>query len=379
MRFGFFGINFGACAQPATAIAVAKAAEGAGFDSLWTGEHVVLPDPQVPPSPVPPLVPMLDPAVALAALSQHTSRVKLGTGIIILPQRNPLVLAKELASLDVVSGGRLIFGVGVGYLEAEFRALGVPFEDKGARTMDSLRAMQAIWTQAKPAYAGRFTSFSGIDAHPRPVQKPHPPIVFGGHTAPAFRRAVEIAAGWYGFALDVEAAARCSEGLRVAASRHERDPGQAALEISVTPPAGLPDIDTVKRYEDLGVDRLILMPAATRARTCWLSWTLPRTPSSRDSEDAGPRMRPSPDHRSSARGAGTRRVPRRRRPLPCGVFLAVASRAAQAFASSSSTTRASPRGQGPKPASALMWPASSRITRRLPHAAAYSRLRSGDA
>src|SRR5205085_8325208 len=241
MKFGLFGINFGACADPAVAIDVARAAEDAGFDSLWTGEHVVLPDPQVPPSPVPPQTPMLDPVVALAAIAQHTKRVLLGTGIIILPQRNPLVLAKELVTLDIVSGGRLLFGVGVGYLEPEFRALGIPFEDKGARTMDYLRAMQAVWTQPSPAYDGRFVQFSGIDAQPRSVQKPHPPIVFGGHTPAAFARAVEIASGWYGFSQDVEQTAHCMEGLRKAAARRERPSSLGRLEISVTPPAGLPD------------------------------------------------------------------------------------------------------------------------------------------
>jgi probable F420-dependent oxidoreductase len=264
MKFGLFTINFGACADPATAVAVARAAEDAGFESLWTGEHVVLPDPQVPPSPSPPQVPFLDPVVALTALSQHTTRVLLGTGIIILPQRNPLVLAKELASLDVLSGGRLLFGVGVGYLEPEFRALGIPFEDKGARTMDYLRAMQAIWCEEKPAYEGRFVAFSGVDAQPRPVQKPHPPIVFGGHTAPAFRRAVEIAAGWYGFAQDVDATARCIDGLRKAQALQQRPSTLARLEVSITPPPGLPDAATVERYAALGVDRLILLPRATR-------------------------------------------------------------------------------------------------------------------
>jgi probable F420-dependent oxidoreductase len=265
MRFGLFGINFGPCADPATAVAVAKAAEEAGFDSLWTGEHVVLPDPQVPPSPVPASVPFLDPVVALAAVSQHTTKVLLGTGIIILPQRNPLVLAKELTSLDVLSAGRLVFGVGVGYLEPEFRALGIPFEDKGARTMDYLRAMQAVWTQDKPAHEGRFTKFSGIDAQPRPVQKPHPPIVFGGHTPPAFRRAIEIASGWYGFALDVEKTKQCIDGLRAAAAKSGDASAFERLEVSVTPPPGLPDADAVRRYADLGVDRLILLaPAATR-------------------------------------------------------------------------------------------------------------------
>ncbi|HYB98991.1 MAG TPA: LLM class F420-dependent oxidoreductase [Candidatus Limnocylindrales bacterium] len=262
MKYGLFGINFGACADPETAAAVSRAAETAGFESLWTGEHVVLPDPQVPPSPVPAQVPFLDPAVALATVSQHTRRVLLGTGIIILPQRNPLVLAKELASVDVVSGGRLIFGVGIGYLEPEFRALGIPFEDKGARTVDYLRAMQAVWTMDQPSYEGRFASFSGINAYPRPVQRPHPPIVFGGHTPAAFRRAVELAQGWYGFAMDVEAARKAIEGISVEERRRERDRGLSRLEISITPPAGLPDPATARAYADLGVDRLILLPAA---------------------------------------------------------------------------------------------------------------------
>jgi len=262
MRFGLFGINYGPCADPATAADVARAAEDAGFDSVWTGEHVVLPDPQEPPSPVPAFVPFLDPVVALTAVACRTSRIRLGTGIIILPQRNPLVLAKELTSLDIVSGGRLLFGVGIGDLEAEFRALGIPFDDKGARTMDYLGAMQAIWTMDKPAYDGRFAKFSGVDAQPRPVQKPHPPIVFGGHTPAAFRRATAIASGWYGFSMDVDAAAKAIEGLRTAASKVERPASLGRLEVSVTPPAGLPDADTVKRYADLGVDRLILLPSA---------------------------------------------------------------------------------------------------------------------
>ena len=183
MKFGLFGINFGACADPDSARRVARAAEEAGFESLWTGEHVVLPDPQAPPSPVPPEVPFLDPAVALAHVAAHTKTIRLGTGIIILPQRNPLVLAKELASVDIVSGGRLLFGLGIGYLKAEFDALGIPFEDKGARALEYLAAILALWTQERPEYQGRFVSFSGIQSQPRPVQKPHPPIVIGGGSA----------------------------------------------------------------------------------------------------------------------------------------------------------------------------------------------------
>ena len=258
MKYGFFGINMNACSEPDTALRVAQAAEAAGFESLWTGEHVVLPDPQVAPSPLPPHYPILDPAIALSFLSAHTHTIKLGTGIIILPQRNPLVLAKELASLDVVSKGRLIFGVGVGYLKPEFDALGVSFEHKGARAIDYLQAMQAVWTQAAPAYAGRFVNFGGIQAKPQPVQRPLP-IVIGGHTKAAYERAVRHAHGWYGFALDVAATERCLAGLHEAAQTVERPAALGPLEISITPAARLTP-ELVGSYAAIGVQRLIPFP-----------------------------------------------------------------------------------------------------------------------
>ena len=256
MKFGLFGINFGPCANPEVAARVAQAAEAAGFDSVWTGEHVVLPDPQAPPSPAPPETQMLDPAAALAFLAGQTKTLRLATGIIILPQRNPLVLAKELASVDVLSGGRLIFGLGAGYLKPEFDALGAPFADRGARTSEAIEVLRTLWTQDRPSFDGRFWSFSGIQAHPRPVQQPHPPIVVGGHSPPAYRRAVAQGDGWYGFALDVDAAAASLEGLRKAAKDVERPALRRSLEINVTPSVRL-DADTVNRYADLGVDRLV--------------------------------------------------------------------------------------------------------------------------
>lgn len=256
MQFGLFGINVGVCAADQTAARIAQAAESAGFESVWTGEHVVLPDPQAPPSPMPPETPFLDPAVALALVAAHTRRVRLGTGIIILPQRNPLVLAKELASVDVVSGGRLIFGLGIGYLKAEFDALGVSFEDKGARAVEYLEAILTLWTAPQPEYHGHFVSFAGIQSLPRPVQSPHPPIVIGGHSPQAYRRAVTHGNGWYGFALDSTGTASCLAELRTARAKWERPERLGELEISVTPRGPL-DLDTVKRYAELGVHRLI--------------------------------------------------------------------------------------------------------------------------
>jgi probable F420-dependent oxidoreductase len=259
MKFGLFGINFGPCANPSTAAAVARAAEDTGFESLWTGEHVVLPDPQVPPSPVPADTAFIDSAAALAFVAAHTKKVKLGTGIIILPQRNPVVLAKELASVDVLSNGRLIFGIGIGYLKPEFAAIGAPFDHKGPRSEEFLAAMIALWSMEKPAYQGRFVSFSGVNAMPRPVQRPYPEIVFGGHTKEAYSRAARLAKGWFGFALDVDATTACINGLKTACSASGRKFEE--LEISVCP-RGRIDHDGAKRFADAGVHRLILLHGA---------------------------------------------------------------------------------------------------------------------
>ncbi|HEX7215941.1 MAG TPA: LLM class F420-dependent oxidoreductase [Methylomirabilota bacterium] len=264
LALGLFSMTSGPCSHPDGAARVARAAEAAGFDSLWGGEHVVLPDPRVPPSPLEPEDRITDPIVALAFLAAHTSRIRLGTGIIILPQRNPLVLAKQLATLDVLSGGRLSFGVGVGYLAPEFRALGLPVGPRGATTDEYLAAIRAIWTQARPEHRGRFVTFSGVQAHPQPVQKPLPPIVIGGHTDAAFRRAVEQGHGWYGFALDEEGTRRCLDGLKAAAARYERPSGLGPLQISVTPRptrgGEAMDRASADRFAALGVHRLILIP-----------------------------------------------------------------------------------------------------------------------
>jgi probable F420-dependent oxidoreductase len=260
IKLGLFSMNQDACSHPEAAARVARAAEAAGFESLWCGEHVVLPDPQAPPSPMAPRDRILDPVVALTFLAAHTERMRLGTGIIIVPQRNPLVLAKELASLDVLSRGRLIFGIGVGYLEPEFRAIGAPFEQRGTVTDEYVEAMQALWTQERPAYKGRFAAFDKVQAHPQPVQRGGPPIVVGGRTAAAFRRAVTRGHGWYGFGLDVEGAEKALGGLREAAARARRPAALGPLELSLTPRGFGLDRATAERYAALGFHRLILRP-----------------------------------------------------------------------------------------------------------------------
>ena len=235
---------------------VGPLAEELGYDSVWTGEHVVVPDPRVPPSPMEPLDPILDPVVALAFLAARTSRIRLATGIIVLPQRNPLVLAKQLASLDSICGGRLIFGMGVGYLEPEMTAIGVPMQRRGARAVEYLAAMRALWEQERPAFDGEFVQFSGVNARPRPAQQPVP-VMMAGHSAAAHRRAARHADGWYGFFLRLEEAAEQLDGLRRSLAEVDRD--LADFDITVTP-RGRMDADAIAGFGRLGVNRLVLLP-----------------------------------------------------------------------------------------------------------------------
>jgi probable F420-dependent oxidoreductase len=261
--FGVFGLNSGVCSTPDNAEQVARRAEELGYESLWVGEHVVVPTPQVPPSPIDPLHPLLDPLIALTFLAAVTDRVKLGTGIVILPQREPLVLAKQVASLDVLSKGRLILGLGVGYLEPEFRAIGVPLAERGQRSSEYLEAMQSLWRDDAPAYDGKFVSFSGVDAYPRPHTLFGPPIVIGGRSEAAYRRAAAFGNGWYGWGITVEAAQESLDGLRAALASTARPPELGTLEITVTPPRGAEiDAAEARRYAEMGVDRLVVNPPA---------------------------------------------------------------------------------------------------------------------
>jgi probable F420-dependent oxidoreductase len=253
---GLFGTNMGVCATADGAVRIGALAEDLGYDSLWMGEHVVAPSPRVKPSPIEPDYPILDPLVTLAFVAGETERVRLATGIVILPQRNPVVLAKQLASLDVISDGRLVFGMGVGYLEPEMRAVGVPMEGRGARADEYLRAMRSLWEDEAPAFSGRHVELEGVDAHPRPVQQ-RIPVVVGGHSPAAHRRAVQHGDGWYGFMLDRSTTAEQVESLRHEAEAAGRDPG--ALTITVSPSEAL-DASVVRDYAELAVDRLVLVP-----------------------------------------------------------------------------------------------------------------------
>ena len=262
MKIGIFGINTGACAEPQTAAKVAVGAEQIGVESLWTAEHVVLPDPREAPSPADPETPFLHPSTLLAYIANVTEEIKLGTGITLIAQRNPVVLAKEMGSLDVISSGRLLLGIGAGYLHQEFSALGVDFSSRGAKTDESIEIIRALWNQTNPEYQGKFIQFKNIQAHPRPIQAGGPPIIIGGTSPAALRRTVTHGNGWYGFALDVETTKSVLENLEIAKSRYKRDPNLGPISISVTPPSR-PNKAMMEEYAAIGVDRYIPILASS--------------------------------------------------------------------------------------------------------------------
>jgi probable F420-dependent oxidoreductase len=258
MKIGVCSANSGPYTTRESLRLLAGAAEDATVESVWVSEHPVVADPRQEPSPMAPDDPILDPVASLAFLAGITTSVRLGTGVIVLPLHNPLILAKELATVDVLSGGRLIFGIGVGYLRPEFDAIGVPFAGRGARSEEYLAAIEAIWTQRQSSYRGRVVAFGGIAASPRPLQRPRPPVVIGGYAPAALRRAVGQADGWYGWGLDLAATSEYMSLLQSAAGAEARRDGLGPLEITITPPADV-DVTTAAAYARLGVHRLNLM------------------------------------------------------------------------------------------------------------------------
>jgi probable F420-dependent oxidoreductase len=193
MNFGVWIPNCRHLATPAIIRSTAVRAEALGYDSVWVSDHVVVPHANV----VNFGETIFDPLVTLGVVAGATSRVRLGTTVLIVPYRNAVVTAKMISSLDALSGGRVVFGVGAGWVAAESAMLGVPFAERGAMTDEYLRAMQELWTARAPSFAGTYTRFSGLTFEPKPVQKPHPPIWVGGHSRAALRRTVQFGAAWH--------------------------------------------------------------------------------------------------------------------------------------------------------------------------------------
>jgi probable F420-dependent oxidoreductase len=200
-------------------------------------------------------IPIPDPLIWLAYAAAVTTRVKLATGVLILPEHNPVLLAKQVATLDHLAGGRVILGVGVGWLREEFDAIGVPFEERGARADDHIEALRVLWRDAEPTFNGPFTRFERAQCWPKPVQPGGVPIVIGGSTKPAARRAGRLGDGFFPFRISPDELAGLLDVMGAAAKDAGRDP--AAIEITTS---GSADLDTLKRLVDLGVTRVVYPP-----------------------------------------------------------------------------------------------------------------------
>jgi len=258
MKFGLRYCNTGRYVDPAKAVELVQAGEEAGFESAWTVEHTVVPEGYQSAYPYSDDgkmaggkddVPLPDPLIWMAYAAAATKRIKLATGIMILPQHSPVVAAKQIATLDYMSGGRVLLGIGVGWMREEFDAIGTPFDDRGPRTDDYVGAMRALWSQDKATYHGEFASFENIYCRPQPVNG-SVPIIVGGHSKPAARRAGRLGDGFFparGAPAELIAIARDS------ATQHGRDPD--ALEVTTSLPD---DLDDIPAMAAAGVTRLLV-------------------------------------------------------------------------------------------------------------------------
>ncbi len=263
MKFGTFITSV----KPERIATHVRAAEDLGFESAWIGEHLILPvtsESKYPYSPdgrfpAPADVPFHDPMLALSYAAALTTKIRLATGIFVVPLRNAITTAKAVASLDVLSGGRVIFGVGVGWWAEEFAAVGAQFGDRALRTREYLELMKELWTNDEPSYRGKTIAIEGVRFYPKPIQKPHPPIVVGGTSELALKRTVRYGDGWYGIAKTLDEARRLIGRLR----ELERGASRAKpVEITLSLRTGQPlTLEDFKRLGEMGVDRaLVGMP-----------------------------------------------------------------------------------------------------------------------
>ncbi len=266
MRLGLHALGIGAGADRAVIDAVASTADDCGFATLWVGEHVVMVDRPASRYPysddgiiaVPAQADWLDPMIALSFAAAASSRIGLATGVLLLPEHNPVVVAKQAASLDRLSGGRLTLGVGVGWSREEFAALSVPFAQRGARTAEYVAAMRTLWRDDVASFDGDFVRFDSIRVNPKPVHDRRIPIVVGGNSDSALRRVATWGDGWYGFNIDgLDAVRDRVAKLEQLCADSGRDRAQLRLSVALRDPS-VGDFGTLV---ELGIDELVLVEA----------------------------------------------------------------------------------------------------------------------
>jgi probable F420-dependent oxidoreductase len=277
MRVGLHALGIGPGARPEVIRAVAGAAEAAGFATLWSGEHVVLvdrPGSRYPYSAdgqiaVPAAADWLDPLLGLSYMAAVTTTIGLATGVLLLPEHNPVLAAKQAATLDVLSGGRFTLGVGIGWSAEEFAALGIPFAGRGRRTAEYVAAMRTLWADDVASFSGEFTRFDSVRVNPKPVRGRRIPVVLGGNSDAALGRVAAFGDGWYGFNLRADEVA----GRVAALAERCRQRGGSIGELSVA--VALSDGEPGMRpgLAEAGVTELVVVgepPGDPAEATAWV-------------------------------------------------------------------------------------------------------------
>lgn len=279
MRLGLHALGIGKGAKRAVIDAVAASADKSGFATLWCGEHVVMVDRSASRYPysddgqitVPATADWVDPLIGLSFAAAATSTIGLATGVLLLPEHNPVLVAKQAATLDALSGGRLTLGVGIGWSKEEFDALGVPFERRAARTKEYVAAIRTLWRDDIASFDGEFVHFDSVRVNPKPVANRRIPIVIGGNSDAALRRVVAWGDGWYGFNLDgVRAVAERVAFLNRLCDETGRDPGELRLAVALCDL----QVHDVGPLAELGVDELVIVdgpPRDARVAADWVS------------------------------------------------------------------------------------------------------------
>ena len=249
--------------SPEYIAAAAAMVEKLGYDSFWVPEHVLFfpeyeskypysEDGRIQGDPRS----LLDPLTALTYVAANTSKIRLGTGICLVPQRNPVYTAKQVADLDYLSGGRVDFGIGIGWLKEEFNALGVPWTDRAGRTEECIGVMKTLWCDELSSYQGKYFSFEAAYQNPKPVQRPHPPLIFGGESRAALRRVATLDQGWFTFNVTPESLDQGIDILQPLLEEQGRTISD--ISISVTPDRKHINQESLKRFEELGAEQIIL-------------------------------------------------------------------------------------------------------------------------
>jgi len=272
MKFGIVPINVDVFAEPDMLVPFVQRAEALGYESVWTAEHVIIPKqyssvyPYNPSGKVPfrPDAAIIDPLIALTYVAASTKQLRLGTGVNILPQMSPLYLAKWASSIDYLSQGRLMLGVGVGWLKEEFEAIGVPFARRGKRADEYLQALKQVWTGEEVNYHGEFLNWQGFMMRPRPAQPGGIPLVIGGVTPAAIRRLVRYGDGWYVIGKDLDDYRAHMRAFHDECQRQGRNPSE--IEITAYWNYYVEGRESLAVYKELGVHRLLVNMRALRDR-----------------------------------------------------------------------------------------------------------------